>query len=97
MPSNRRLGLIQLTITLLLAGNVELNPGPQSTASTQTDVMGLPFHDAQSVSHRNNLLTTGAVARPLPYPLLALPGLSMPAAQSLAWATAMINSPLALP
>lgn len=97
MTSNRRLGLIQLTIRLLLAADVELNPGPQPAASTQNDVMGLPFHDAQPATHHNNLFTTGAMARPLPYPLLALPGLSMPAAQSLAWATAMINSPLALP
>lgn len=84
VPSNLRLGFIQLAVILLLAGDLELNPGPQptgvATISTQPYVMGLPFNGVQFATFYNNPLIIAA----MPYLPLALSGLSAPVVPSFA-------------
>ncbi|KAF1388581.1 hypothetical protein PFLUV_G00091780 [Perca fluviatilis] len=71
MPSNPRHGLVQLTILLLLPGDVERNPGPQPSVKTQTGVL----QNTLFATLLNNLLVANAGPRlPLPYTPLALPG-----------------------
>lgn len=75
MPSNPHHGLVQLTILLLLAGDVERNPGPQPTAKTQTSI----FQCALFATLLNNLLVASArPGLPLSYTPLALPGIYSP-------------------
>lgn len=81
MLSNPRHGLVPLTVLLLLAGDVERNPGPQQTAITQIGV----FQCALFTTLLNNLLVANAMpGLPLPYTPLALPGQSLFAIRSMA-------------